>query len=103
CGQICMIEILLTEMDKIAVEVDRLPPVIIDHELRAVDGAQVAAARNLPADFGFRTVLGAQLHQPHAEGQHAFQPFRILEDRIEAELPHASTAFPASGVEGTAW
>ena len=85
-----------------AAQVERRPPVIVDHERRAGIGAGVTRARDLLAHFGVAAILHAQLHKSRTCTHDTGDPRGILNDRIEGiECAHVN-ARPKTGVEGAA-
>ena len=93
-------------MHGIGAEVDGNLPVVVDHQLRAVSGAECQRGRHLLAHFGRIVGFQPQLHQPHAQGHQGVQHFGIRDDQVEGVQPHAKTAarsaMPKIGVEGAA-
>src|SRR5690606_7202943 len=101
-GDVGIVQILLTQMDPLAPEVDRMLPVVVDDEDRARRPAQIARAGARLAQLGLAGVLDPHLHQPYPERQRTLQPRRTVEDRVEAVEPHASIPIPRTGVDGSA-
>src|SRR5262245_44792931 len=76
-------QILLAEMDEVRALIDRLPPIVVDHQLASMRGAKPNRRFNLGADDASRLVLDSELHQPEPKGQETGEPIRIGEDGIE--------------------
>ena len=82
-GKVRFRQILLAEMDEARARVDRFAPIVVDHELATMRGAERDCFFDLGADNGFRPILQAKLHQPDAVRQKTGEPVRIGEDRIK--------------------
>src|SRR5258707_15740864 len=98
------VEIFLAEMDEVATAGDRLAPMIIDDELRAIRGTKRLGQADLADDFVIRCLFEPQLHQPQAMWQQTLDPGDVVDDQIDA-LQHAAQsrkAMPSTGVEGIA-
>lgn len=101
-GNVGLRKVLLSEMHEVAGFFDGDLPVVVDDELAGVRGASGLGAADLVAQAVFRHVLHAQLHEFDADGHEAVDPVGAVDDEVEGIEFHENTAFPMTGVEGTA-
>src|SRR5689334_6803505 len=76
-------EILLTKVDVVCAERQRLPPVVVDDELATVAGADLKALADLAADPVGQGVLEAELDRLDPQGNNALEPSDVGNDGVE--------------------
>jgi hypothetical protein len=90
-------------MNEVAALLDRQPPVVVDHQLAAVLGADRLGRADLGSERCLvPVVLDAQLHQLDPKRHQPCQPVAAADDQVERIEPHEKTAWPITGVDGTA-
>jgi len=109
-GKIGARQVLLAEMHEVRSRCDGLAPIVVDHELAAMVGAQCDRLIDPGAHGAGRPVLDAELRELDALGQEASQPISVGNDGIEwIEVDHEflqdawsilKKGVPATGVEG---
>lgn len=95
-------KILLAQMDEVAALLDRQTPKVVDDQLAAMGRADRFGNADLVSDILVASFLDPELHQLDAERHQAFDPSGAVDDEVERVERHEKTAFPMTGVEGTA-
>jgi len=81
-GKVGVGEVLLAKMHEVGLRRDRLTPIVVDHKLTAMRGAEGDSPFDLGTDLG-APILDAKLNELDALRQEAREPIRIRDDGVK--------------------